>query len=334
MDQMSFALVGLVTGALVAWLTVNARYAARLAAASAERDLLRERVIDLQTARSADSETAQLIGPLRESLVRVERQVHELERDRGEQFSVVASELARVQSSTQGLRDQTASLVGSLSSSSVRGTWGEVQLRRVLEHAGMLSRCDFDTQVGARNDHGASVRPDVVVHLPGGKHVVIDSKAPMTEFLAAQAQGIGDAERDQRLRAHAKALRGHVDALAERSYWTAVDATPEMVVCFVPGEGILGAALAADPELHEHAMRRNVVLASPGNPAGAAAHRGLHLAPGGAHRGRARAARPRPGALRPAGRAGTAYREARRDPAPLGRGVQRARGRRSRAECS
>ena len=260
---MSFALLGLVTGALVAWLTVNARYAARLAAASAERDLLRERVIDLQTARSADSETAQLIGPLRESLVRVERQVHELERERGEQFSVVASELARVQSSTQGLRDQTASLVGSLSSSSVRGTWGEVQLRRVLEHAGLLSRCDFDTQVGARNDHGASVRPDVVVHLPGGKHVVIDSKAPMTEFLAAQAQGIRDAERDQRLRAHAKALRGHIDALAERSYWTAVDATPEMVVCFVPGEGILGAALAADPELHEHAMRRNVVLASP-----------------------------------------------------------------------
>ena len=141
--------------------------------------------------------------------------------------------------------------------------WGEVQLRRVLEHAGLLSRCDFDSQVTARNDHGASVRPDVVVHLPGSKHVVIDAKAPMSELLAAQAQGIAAAERERRLRAHAKALRGHVDALAERSYWTAVGTTPEMVVCFVPGEAVLGAALAADPELHEYAMRRNVVLASP-----------------------------------------------------------------------
>jgi DNA recombination protein RmuC len=220
-------------------------------------------VLDLEASRAADSETAALIAPLGESLVRVERQVHALERDRGEQFSTVASELARVQSSTQGLRDQTATLVGSLSSSSVRGLWGEVQLRRVLEHAGLLAHCDLDLQVDGHNDDGARVRPDAVVHLPGGKHVVVDAKAPMTQFLAAQADGIPTTQRDQRMRAHAKALRDHVDALAERRYWTAVSASPEMVVCFVPGEAFLGAALAADPELHEHAMRRNVVLASP-----------------------------------------------------------------------
>ncbi len=256
-------LVGMGAGAFVAWLVVNARYAARLAGACAERDLLRERVVDLETARTADLETAHLIAPLHESLVRVERQVHQLERDRGEQFSAVANELARVQSSTDGLRDQTASLVGSLRSSSVRGTWGEVALRRVLEHAGLLAKCDFDTQVSSRNDHGAVVRPDVVVHLPGGKHLAVDAKAPMSEFLAAQADGITAQARDQHLRAHARALRGHIDALAERGYWTAVDPTPEMVVCFVPGEAVLGAALGADPELHEHAMRRHVVLASP-----------------------------------------------------------------------
>ncbi|MGV1007777.1 MAG: DNA recombination protein RmuC [Dermatophilaceae bacterium] len=257
------ALLGLSCGALLAWLALSARYAARLAAADAERALLRERVGDLQASRSADSETAAVIAPLRESLVRVERQVHELERDRGEQFSSVASELARVQSSTQGLRDQTASLVGSLSSSSVRGLWGEVQLQRVLEHAGLLSRCDVDTQVSGHNDQGARVRPDAVVHLPGDKHLVIDAKAPMTQFLAAQSDGISAEARDQRMRGHATALRAHVDALAERRYWTAMAASPEMVVCFLPGEAFLGAALAADPELHEHAMRRGVVLASP-----------------------------------------------------------------------
>ncbi len=257
------ALVGLIAGALVAWLLVNARYAARLARACAERDVLRERVADLEAARTADLETASLIAPLHESLVRVERQVHELERDRGEQFSAVAHELARVQSSTDGLREQTASLVGSLRSSSVRGTWGEVQLRRVLEHAGLLARCDFDAQVSSRNDQGAGVRPDVVVHLPGGKHLAVDAKAPMSEFLAAQADGITAQARDQHVRAHARALRSHIDALAKRGYWTAVDPTPEMVICFVPGEAVLGAALGADPELHEHAMRLHVVLASP-----------------------------------------------------------------------
>lgn len=257
------AVLGLLCGAVVAWLAVTTRYAARLAAADAERALLRERVLDLQASRTADSETAALIAPLHESLVRVERQVHTLERDRGEQFSTVASELARVQSSTQGLRDQTATLVGSLSSSSVRGLWGEVQLRRVLEHAGLLAHCDVDLQVSGHNDDGSRVRPDAVVHLPGGKHVVVDAKAPMTQFLAAQADGIPATQRDQRLRAHAKALREHVDALADRRYWTAVTTSPEMVVCFVPGEAFLGAALAADPELHEHAMRRDVVLASP-----------------------------------------------------------------------
>ncbi len=256
-------LLGLLVGAALAWLAVRSRYAAPLAAARAERDVLRERVVDLESSAAAAPETARLLAPLGESLVRVERQVHTLERERGQQFSLVASELARVQSTTDGLRDQTADLVGSLRSSSIRGTWGEVQLRRVLEHAGLLSRCDFDVQVSVRTDSGATLRPDVVVHLPGGKHLVVDAKAPMSEFLAAQADGLSASAREGHLRASAKALRGHVDALADRGYWTAVDCTPEMVVCFVPGEAILAAALAADPELHEHAMRRHVVLASP-----------------------------------------------------------------------
>jgi DNA recombination protein RmuC len=257
------ALAGLVVGAAVAWLGLRSRYAAPLASAGAERDLLRERVVDLESALSEDSETAQMIAPLRSSLDRVERQVHDLERERVAQFSAVAAEMARVSRTTTELGAQTASLVGSLNASSVRGSWGEVQLRRVLEHAGMLARCDFEEQVTATTPDARVVRPDVVVRLPGEKRLVIDAKAPMTAFLAAQAEGATAAERTQRLGAHARALRGHVDTLASKAYWSAFDTTPEMVVCFVPGEAILTAALAHDPALHDYAMGRRVVLASP-----------------------------------------------------------------------
>jgi DNA recombination protein RmuC len=257
------ALGGLLLGAVVTWLAARSRYAVRLATAGAERDLLRERVVDLEAALSEDSETAQMIAPLRSSLDRVERQVHDLERERVAQYSEIAAEMARVARTSTDLGAQTASLVGSLSVSSVRGVWGEVQLRRVLEHAGMLARCDFEEQVTATGADDRRVRPDVLVRLPGHKCLVVDAKAPMTAFLAAQAEGLAAAERSGRLTAHAKALRSHVDILAAKAYWSAFETTPEMVVCFVPGEAILTAALAHDPELHEYAMRRRVVLASP-----------------------------------------------------------------------
>lgn len=256
-------LAGLVLGGLVVWFAMQARYAVQLAGSSVERDLLRERVVDLEASLSQDAETAQMIAPLRSSLERVERQVHDLERERVAQYSEVAAELTRVARSTTELGAQTASLVGSLNASTVRGSWGEVQLRRVLEHAGMLPRCDFDEQVTATSSEARSVRPDVVVRLPGDKQLVVDAKAPMTAFLAAQAEGITAAERSGRLTAHARALRSHVDTLAGKAYWSAFDTTPEMVVCFVPGDAILSAALAHDPDLHDHAMSRRVVLASP-----------------------------------------------------------------------
>ena len=256
-------LIGAVVGGLLVWLVLRAAYAARLASAATERDVLRERVVDLEATVSAEAETAALVAPLALSLDRVAQQVHTLERDRGEQFAKVAVELARVQSSTGELRDQTASLVGSLASANVRGAWGEVTLRRVLEVSGLLARCDFDEQRTGVTIGGVAVRPDVVVYLPGDRQLAVDAKAPMTDFLAAQADGITATERSGLLRAHAKSLRGHVDALAGKGYWTAFEGSPELVVCFVPGEALLAAALSADPQLHEHAMARSVVLASP-----------------------------------------------------------------------
>ena len=189
--------VGALVGGLLGWLVLRSWYAVRLASAATERDVLRERVLDLEATVSAEAETAALVAPLALSLDRVAAQVHTLERDRGEQFARVAMELARVQSSTGELREQTASLVGSLASANVRGSWGEVTLRRVLEVSGLLARCDFDEQWTGVTLSGAAVRPDVVVHLPGERHLAVDAKVPMTDFLAAQADGITAAQADK-----------------------------------------------------------------------------------------------------------------------------------------
>ena len=264
MEMLLAVVVGLLIGAVVAWLVARVLFAGRSASLSTERDLLRERVIDLEAAVSEDAQTATMLAPLRDALVRVERQVGTLERDRVEQFSAVTLQLAGVTLSTDSLRSQTASLVGSLNASTIRGNWGEVQLRRVLEHAGLLARCDFEEQVSAVSSHDRGVRPDVVVRLPGGKVLVIDAKVPLTSFLSAQADGLDPTERIRLLGAHATSLRGHVDSLAAKAYWTAFTTTPEMVVVFIPGDAILAAALAADPGLYDHAQAKRVVLASPG----------------------------------------------------------------------
>lgn len=253
------AALGLVTGC---WVT-RAGAAAVLARVRAERDLLGERLAAQEAFDADDRQTAAELAPLRLALDRVETQVRELERDRAEQFGSVGERLTEVARQTAQLRDQTASLSGALNSSGVRGTWGESQLRRILEHSGMLARCDFDEQVSAVSSHDVTVRPDVVVRLPDDKVLVLDSKAPLGAFLQAQAEDITPAERTGLLRQHARALRGHVDTLAAKSYWTAFRTTPELVICFVPSDAVLAAALQAAPDLYDHAQAKKVVLASP-----------------------------------------------------------------------
>ncbi len=257
------ALVAALVGGLVTGLLLRNVYAVRLASARTETALLRERIVDLEASLAEDSETAALLAPLREALGRVESQVGTLERDRVEQFGSLRALLHRVEGETADLGRATSSLAGSLRSSTVRGVWGEVQLRRVLEAAGMLARCDFDEQVRSTSRHGRGVTPDVVVHLPGGKHLVIDAKAPMTAFLDAQGEDLEAGQRAVLLRGHAVALRGHVGALAAKDYWSAFDPTPELVVCFVPADSMLAAALDADPGLHEWALGRRVALVGP-----------------------------------------------------------------------
>ncbi|GAA1171316.1 DNA recombination protein RmuC [Ornithinimicrobium humiphilum] len=252
-------LLGMLLGAAV----VRGRAAVRLAGAEAERDGLARELAAVREDAREDREAAAQLAPLRAALERVETQVRTLERDRVEQFGQVGEHLAQVAATTRTLQEQTAGLAGALNSSTTRGTWGEVQLRRVLEHAGMLERCDFDEQVGAVSRHDIRVRPDVVVRLPGEKFLVLDSKAPLTAFLRAQADGLAPEEVARLLRQHADSLRGHVDALAGKEYWSAFPTSPELVVCFVPGDAVLAAALRAAPDLYDHAQSRRVVLASP-----------------------------------------------------------------------
>ena len=258
-------LLGLLLGAAGAAGVARLVYSARAAAVTAERDLLRERVVDLEGSLAEDLETAALLAPLKDALSRVEGHVTELERDRAQQYGSLRALLARVEGETQQLGRATASLAGSLRSSSVRGAWGEVQLRRVLEASGMLARCDFDEQVTAVAAHDRGVRPDVVVRLPGDRHLVVDAKVPMEAFLDAQADDLDDRERSALLGEHAAGLARHVESLASKEYWTAFSATPQLVVCFVPSDAMLGAALAARPSLHESALARRVVLVGPGS---------------------------------------------------------------------
>jgi len=253
---------------------VSARLAevsAGYAAADAERNLLLAQNRELGAARNQDGSVLRALAPVAEKLSAVQQQVSLLERDRLEQYGQLAQQLQEARLSDEQLLRSTHALASALRSNSARGQWGEVQLRRVVEAAGMLRHVDFQEQVHAVSGD-ASLRPDLVVQLPGGKQLVVDAKVPLAAYLAAQesassgtqAGSVSAQGGSELLVAHAKALKSHVDALSSKKYWDIPGNSPELVVCFLPAESILAAALEADPALLDHALSRNVVLASPG----------------------------------------------------------------------
>ena len=178
-----------------------------------------------------------------------------------ERLSELHTQVDAVRHATDLLRRETTSLSTALRRPQVRGRWGELHLRRAVELAGLVGRCDFDEQVSLVHD-GATLRPDLVVNLAGGKQVVVDAKVPLDAFLDATETDDPD-EQAAHLARHCRQLRQHVDALAAKAYWRALPCTPEFVVLFVPGESFLSAALENDPALLEHAAERRVVLATP-----------------------------------------------------------------------
>ena len=222
---------------------------------------------------TADRQLAQASAPIHESLRHLDDRLREIEQGRASAQAALAQQIEDVRTTGEELRGQTAALVTALRTPQVRGRWGELHLRRAVELAGLVDRCDFTEQLvipaqeGADSGEGAGVaRPDLVVHLAGDKHVVVDAKVPLGAFLEA-AEAPDEPTRQERLRAHAKQLRAHVDQLSSRAYWKRLAAvgapTAEFVVLFVPGEAFLSHALSADPELIEYAAERKVVLASP-----------------------------------------------------------------------
>jgi DNA recombination protein RmuC len=216
----------------------------------------------------ATGRLAELLAPLRSELERYDARLTAFDRERATQLGALATRLDLVAQASDGLRDQTQQLASALRSPNVRGRWGEVQLKRVVELAGMVEHCDFDVQVATQvedEDGGTRrMRPDMVVRLPGGRCVIVDAKAPLLAYLDAAAT-TDDRERARLLRAHAGHLRMHVELLGRKAYWEQLGAgtTPEFVVLFLPGEAFFAAALEHDPALLDESAARGVILATP-----------------------------------------------------------------------
>lgn len=298
--EILIAVVALVVGLVVGWLLASQRaqsavHDAQLKAGAAratleaERSSANERFSAMATealranneqflalagqsiARSTQQHSAELakreeavralVDPISKTLDAVKAQVSDAEKARIESHSTLAEQVTHMRQTSELLRGETSQLVTALRSAQTRGAWGEMQLRRVVEAAGMLDRVDFTEQPSVRTDDGLQ-RPDMVVNLAGGKRVVVDAKVPFLGYLDAQQSG-DPAVRTARLAAHARHVRGHVDQLGAKAYWEQFAPAPEFVVMFVPAEAFLAAALEEDPALLEYAIARNVLLATP-----------------------------------------------------------------------
>jgi DNA recombination protein RmuC len=202
-----------------------------------------------------------LVKPISDSLKQVDEHVRHLEQARAEAYGSLTSQVASLLETQKSLQTETGNLVKALREPQARGRWGELQLRRCLELAGMLDYCDFMEQVTVMGDDGRR-RPDVVVKLPGEKNIVIDSKAPITAYLAA-LEATDEPTRNARLVDHARQVRQHVDSLSAKAYWGQFQPTPDFVVLFLPGEVFFRAAMDGDPELIEYAVARKVMVTSP-----------------------------------------------------------------------
>jgi DNA recombination protein RmuC len=202
-----------------------------------------------------------LIEPLKDTLARVEAQLRDTQSGQRAAHAELARHIEIVRESNDRLRDQTNALVRALQRPEAGGRWGELQLRRVAEIAGMQRFCDFEEQASATTADGA-LRPDMVVRLAGGKNIVVDSKVSLAAYLEAAETGDPD-QRSARLDAHARHVRDHVDRLAAKAYWQAFSPAPEFMVLFIPGEAFLAPALERDPGLLEYAMRKRVHIATP-----------------------------------------------------------------------
>ena len=286
MESFIFLGIGLVVGALIGWLV-----AARKSGSAAVTDESQELRVKLASAEATiaglngqlaqnaaekrdrderdreENKLLQALAPVKVHLEQMQLTVATLEKERTEQFGSIQQQLKSAIESDEQLRKQTQALSQALTSNNVRGVWGEAQLRKLVELAGLIKHADFDEQATISTNAGAG-RADMVINLPGGKSLAIDSKVPFSAYQEASAiselaTGEEAARRARLIAEHVKAVKAHIDALGTKAYWSGLDASPDFVIAFIPSESLLSAALDADPALLEYAFKKNVALASP-----------------------------------------------------------------------
>jgi DNA recombination protein RmuC len=267
-----------IAGFALAWLVFRVRQresAAAFRALSADAlaqnnraflDLAQSTLAQTQQAARGDLDLrqqaiAEMVTPVRASLEKVDSKIQELEKSRAGAYAALHEQVRGLLETQTQLRSETGKLVTALRTPSARGRWGEIQLKRVVEMAGMLSHCDFVTQTTLFSDEGR-LRPDLLVRLPAGKTIVVDAKAPLDAYLQA-IEAPDEASRKARLADHARQVRNHLAALGRKSYWDQFDSAPEFAVLFLPGECFFSAALESDPSLIEAGVERNIILATP-----------------------------------------------------------------------
>ncbi|MBY4129293.1 DNA recombination protein RmuC [Rhodococcus fascians] len=263
-------LVALAIGVVVGWLLHASRLGDRAVRAEAQLAALRQNEALLRQSLSAVNEdsarrhstvigqqVSHLVEPLHDAVDALSEHVRQVEHNRIRAYAGLSEQVTGMHRASMQLSTQTGQLVTALRAPQIRGRWGEIQLERVVELAGMVKHCDFDTQVSKDG-----IRPDMIVRLAGGRQIVVDAKVPFAAYLDA-AHDDDTGAREKNLRRHAKQLRTHIDQLADKTYWAAFEPTPEFVVLFVPGDPFLDAALTSDTGLLEYAFGRNVILATP-----------------------------------------------------------------------